>query len=276
MSVTYWIAALLVLLSFPAYSQTQAPNTGGNATTHTNSAGATAADVCSGVDKGEADKGEADKGEAGRFAARYPWYVHMVQSKVREKWLMNEVDPHVQSASRACFSFDISRTGEPSNIRLAQSSGVPSLDESALRALNRVSSFGPLPRDYERDKVSVRFYFDYKPKTGECTAEDYLKSSGKTEGENRLQVWPEGLKLSLGEQLHFRVKAGGSFIAIARWSIDGEQCKASDCGSVSELGLYTAPPTMPPNPEIALKVEEKTQPCRIGTTRLTLIPEAGR
>ena len=74
--VTYWIAALLVLSSFPAYSQTQAQNTNGNATTHPNSAGATAAEVCSG----------ADKGEAGHFAALYPWYVHAIQSKVREKW----------------------------------------------------------------------------------------------------------------------------------------------------------------------------------------------
>src|SRR5215469_6532432 len=88
--VTYWIAALLVLFTLSTYSQTQAPNTGWNATTHTNSEGATVADVCSG----------ADKGEPGHFAALYPWYVHAVQNKVREKWLMSEVDSHVQSATR--------------------------------------------------------------------------------------------------------------------------------------------------------------------------------
>jgi TonB family protein len=264
-SVPYWIAALLVLFSFPANGQTQAPNTGGNATTHTISAGATAADVCSG----------ADKGEAGHFAALYPWYVHAIQSKVREKWLMNEVDPHAPSASRVCLNFDINRVGEPSNVRIVQSSGLPSLDESALRAVSRVSSFGPLPPDWERDKVSVFFWFDYKPKARECTAEDYLKSSG-SKGENGLRVWPEeGLKVSLGSNQMFRV-IGTSLVTIPSWSVEGEQCKANDCGSVSVMGLYSAPRTMPPNPEIALKVQEKAQPCRIGTTRLTLIPEAGR
>ena len=121
--------------------------------------------------------------------------------------------------------------------------------------------------------MSVLYWFDYRP---ECTTEDYLKSSRNTEGENGLEVFPQGLTLSLGKQLNFRVKtASGSCIAIARWSIEGEQCKTNDCESVSELGQYIAPRTMPPNPEISLKVEEATQPCRIGTTRLTLIPEQG-
>ena len=154
-----------------------------------------------------------------------------------------------------------------------QSSGLPSLDESVLRAVSRVSNFGPLPSDWERDKISVLFWFDYKAKPNECTAEDYLKSS---KGENGLRVWPEeGPKVSLGSNQMFRV-IGTALVTIPRWSVEGEQCKANDCGSVSVMGLYSAPRAMPPNPEIVLKVQEKTQPCRTGTTRLTLIPEGGR
>jgi TonB family protein len=236
----------------------------------TNSAGPGTVDLC------KEHQGGKEAHQGGSFTERYPWYVHVIQAKVTEEWMKYEADPHLEYASRACFSFDVSRTGEPSNVRLVQSSGVPRLDESVLRALNSVSSFGPLPIGYERDKVSIAFYFDYKPKQAECTAEDHVKSSANITGENGLRVQPEGLTLALGKQLHFRADAGGSFLATATWSIEGEQCKANDCGSVSELGLYTAPPTMPPSPEIALKVKERTQPCRIGTARLTLIPEDGR
>jgi protein TonB len=43
-----------------------------------------------------------------------------------------------------------------------QSSGVPSLDQSAVRAIQRIDTFGPLPGDYSGNKVSVEFWFDYK------------------------------------------------------------------------------------------------------------------
>lgn len=157
MCVVYRIAALLILCSIPAYGRNQRPKTGEKPAIQANSESSSAADECS----------EADKGEAGRFAARYPWYVRVIRYKVREKWLMSEVESQVQSATRVCLNFDINRAGEPSNVRIAGSSGVPSLDESVLRAVKRVSSFGPLPREYEWDKVSVLFWFDYKPRRNE-------------------------------------------------------------------------------------------------------------
>jgi len=45
-----------------------------------------------------------------------------------------------------------------------QSSGVPSLDVSASRALQRIDSFGPLPSDYSGSKISVEYWFDYSKK----------------------------------------------------------------------------------------------------------------
>jgi protein TonB len=47
-------------------------------------------------------------------------------------------------------------------VQIEQSSGVPSLDQSAVRALQRIDTFGPLPAGYSGSKVSVEFWFDYK------------------------------------------------------------------------------------------------------------------
>jgi len=85
-----------------------------------------------------------------------------VQQKVSENWLKYEVDPRVSDARRVYVTFDIKRDGHPTNVQIEQSSGVPSLDQSAVRALQRIDTFGPLPPDYTENKVSVEFWFDYK------------------------------------------------------------------------------------------------------------------
>jgi len=101
-------------------------------------------------------------GGSGDFGSRFGYYVRVVQQKVSENWLKYEVDPTVSEGRRVYVSFDISRGGDPSNIQVEQSSGVPSLDVSAVRALKRIDTFGPLPADYAGNKVSVEFYFDWK------------------------------------------------------------------------------------------------------------------
>jgi periplasmic protein TonB len=101
-------------------------------------------------------------GGSGDFGSRFGYYVRVVQQKVSENWLKYEVDPKVSEGRRVYVSFDISRGGEPSNIQVEQSSSVPSLDISAVRALKRIDTFGPLPADYAGNKVSVEFYFDWK------------------------------------------------------------------------------------------------------------------
>jgi periplasmic protein TonB len=111
---------------------------------------------------GGAKGGFGFTGGGGDFGSRYAWYVHVVQQKVSENWLKYEVDPRISDARRVYVTFDIKRDGHPTNVQVEQSSGVPSLDQSAVRALQRIDTFGPLPPDYSENKVSVEFWFDYK------------------------------------------------------------------------------------------------------------------
>jgi periplasmic protein TonB len=111
---------------------------------------------------GGAKGGFGFTGGGGDFGSRYAWYVRVVQQKVSENWLKYEVDPGIADARRVYVTFDISRDGSPKAVQVEQSSGVPSLDQSAVRALQRIDTFGPLPGDYSGSKVSVEFWFDYK------------------------------------------------------------------------------------------------------------------
>ncbi len=101
-------------------------------------------------------------GGTGDFGSRFGWYVDGVRRKVSDNWMKYEVDPRVDAARRVYIYFEIDRSGSPGNIRVEQSSGVPSLDQSAMRALQRIDTFGPLPPEYSGRYVAVEFWFDYK------------------------------------------------------------------------------------------------------------------
>ncbi|HTW56657.1 MAG TPA: energy transducer TonB [Terriglobales bacterium] len=101
-------------------------------------------------------------GGGGDFGTKYAWYVRVIQQKVSQNWLEYEVDPRITAANRVYITFDVMRDGHPTNVQVEQSSGVPSLDISAERALQRIDTFGPLPSDYSGSKISVEFWFDYK------------------------------------------------------------------------------------------------------------------
>jgi len=111
---------------------------------------------------GGAKGGFGVSGGGGDFGTKYGWYVHVIQQKVSDNWMKYEVDPRISTANRVYITFDITRDGRPTNVRVEQSSGVPSLDISATRALERIDTFGPLPADYPGNRISVEYWFDYK------------------------------------------------------------------------------------------------------------------
>lgn len=115
-------------------------------------------------DAGGAKGGFGVTGGGGDFGTRYAYYVHIIQQKVSENWLKYEVDPRISTAQRVYITFDVARDGHPYNVRVEQTSGVPSLDISATRALQRIDTFGPLPSDYSGSKISVEYWFDYSRK----------------------------------------------------------------------------------------------------------------
>jgi protein TonB len=107
-------------------------------------------------------------GEAGisfgqqSFGERYGWYVQAVRNRVSSNWLLSTISPNLMNAPRVYVDFDINRNGSISNARITQSSGIPEVDRSALRAVLSSSPLAALPPGYSGSKVSVEFYFDLK------------------------------------------------------------------------------------------------------------------
>jgi periplasmic protein TonB len=93
------------------------------------------------------------------FGNRYSYYVQIVSQKVAQNWYTTEADPHASQGKRVTIVFDIERDGTPANVHVLDKSGSPSLDTSALRALQRVDGFGPLPAG---NQITVEYTFDYR------------------------------------------------------------------------------------------------------------------
>ena len=94
----------------------------------------------------------------GDFGSRFPWYVELIRRRTAQNWLTQEVSPSTPAGARVYLSFVLARDGSPSQIRIAQSSGSPSLDTSCLRAVQRVDTYGPLPGGYNGSSLSVSYY----------------------------------------------------------------------------------------------------------------------
>ncbi|MFQ5777467.1 MAG: TonB family protein, partial [Terriglobia bacterium] len=107
-------------------------------------------------------EGALSFGAGGSFGSRYPWYVDSVRRRISSNWLLSTVDPYVQWAPRAVISFEVLRDGAVVNTQVLRSSGVASVDRSALRAIRDSSPLDRLPSAYRGDKVLVEFWFDFR------------------------------------------------------------------------------------------------------------------
>ena len=105
--------------------------------------------------------GAVSMGEGNSFGQRYAWYVASMRARISNNWLMASVSPNIVAAPRTYLTFEISRDGTVTNAQITQSSGIPEVDRSALRAILASNPLPPLPADYSGRSVDVQFYFDF-------------------------------------------------------------------------------------------------------------------
>src|SRR5262245_15206338 len=97
----------------------------------------------------------------GAFGDKYSWYVQAMVRKISQNWLKGLVDSRVTRAPKVFMTFEIQRDGSITSVEVKQSSGIPTLDRSAQRALLATQRLDPLPKDYAGSTVKVTFYFEY-------------------------------------------------------------------------------------------------------------------
>lgn len=97
----------------------------------------------------------------GSFASLYGWYVRLIQQKVSSNWFVQEVDPSTPPGAKVTVTFQISASGGVSDVRITAASGSATLNNSGLRAIQRVGAFPPLPQGYQGRYINVGYTFTY-------------------------------------------------------------------------------------------------------------------
>lgn len=93
------------------------------------------------------------------FGNRFAYYARQMVQKVSQQWYTGMLTPN-SHGKRVWISFRVSRDGTPSDFKITRPSGDPVLDQSGLRALQRIDTFGPLPDGYAGSYLEVQYFFE--------------------------------------------------------------------------------------------------------------------
>lgn len=85
-------------------------------------------------------------------------YMRELQRRIKLNW-----DPPKGNESKTVvLLFKVARDGRLLSCRVHRSSGMPTADNAALKAVELTAPFRPLPADFKGQSIDIQFTFDYK------------------------------------------------------------------------------------------------------------------
>lgn len=94
-------------------------------------------------------------------SSRLGWYAEIVRQRIAQSWQTNGLDARSEPQP-ATVSFYIMKDGTVRTPQLVQSSGNPSIDNTALRAVYGVGQLPPLPPQITESYISAQFTFNLR------------------------------------------------------------------------------------------------------------------
>ncbi len=89
----------------------------------------------------------------------YAYYIEIVRNRVSSNWITATLNFNVQNDYIVVVSFTILKSGGIKDLVIEKSSGINSLDTSALRAVKYSIPFPPLPKTYDKNELAVFIQF---------------------------------------------------------------------------------------------------------------------
>jgi periplasmic protein TonB len=105
--------------------------------------------------------GQVGIGANSPLGNRLGWYAEIVRQRIAQSWQTNGLDARPQSQP-AMVSFYIMRDGTIRTPQVVQSSGNPSIDNTALRAVYGAGQLPPLPPQITESYISAQFTFNLR------------------------------------------------------------------------------------------------------------------
>lgn len=92
---------------------------------------------------------------------RLGWYAELIRQRIAQNWNTNGLDSRTQNLP-AIVSFVIMRDGSIRNPQIVQSSGNPSIDNTALRAVYSSNPLPGLPAQITESYIAAQFTFNLR------------------------------------------------------------------------------------------------------------------
>ena len=110
---------------------------------------------------GQSGSGQVGIGPNSPLGNRLGWYAELIRERIAQNWRTNGLDARSQS-SPAIVSFTIMRDGTVRNPQIVQSSGNPTIDNTALRAVYESNPMPALPPQITDSYISAQFTFNLR------------------------------------------------------------------------------------------------------------------
>ncbi len=107
------------------------------------------------------DTGSAFSSQIGLSNFPFTYYLQIIIDRVSNNWFTSLVDPGISGSFQATVHFKIYKNGQISELKIEESSGIKSLDLSALRAIQTSAPFPPLPGAYEDEYLGIYLIFEH-------------------------------------------------------------------------------------------------------------------
>lgn len=105
--------------------------------------------------------GQVGIGPDSMLGNRLGWYAEIVRQRIAQAWRTNGLDARSQAAP-TIVNFIIMRDGSIRDPRVIQSSGNPSIDNTALRAVYDAGQMPALPPQVTDSSISAQFTFNLR------------------------------------------------------------------------------------------------------------------
>jgi len=105
--------------------------------------------------------GSGYSSQIGLSSFPFTYYLQIIMDRVSANWFTSLVDPGVSGTFQTTVFFKIYRNGQISSVEVEESSGIRSLDLSAVRAVHSSSPFPPLPKEYEEEYLGIHLIFEH-------------------------------------------------------------------------------------------------------------------
>jgi TonB family protein len=108
---------------------------------------------------GVAGGGGVRLGDSSPFGEQFGWYAKLIRDNVARSWKTTDLNLRSSTTPAVVVTFTIRRDGSVNYVKIAQTSGIETLDNSALRAVWD-AQLSALPAQFPRNQADVELRFE--------------------------------------------------------------------------------------------------------------------